>query len=1033
MKFVNLFCLLVFMVSCVSAQNNQNTANTQNRPTNQWIDFDKTYYKIKVAENGIYRVDYQNLIEQGFPTDFTDAKRLSLINEGKEIPIYVSDTVNWGEGAYLEFYGQRVDGKFDQRLFENPEDQLHPYWSQFTDTAVYFLSYAEPNSKIVDFENSLNNLPEKETHFMHTEVLHFQNFHSNGKPNTQIHYLRLESFPEESRPLNSYFANYSAGEGWVGNLFASDNPIADNFVKTSIQTPAIYYNGDMAQLTMKIVGLSSDTSDRFNHLLEVNLNDQLIVQDQYKGYTTQKYTIDLPLGRLSAPETYIESKALHPELIDRQAISYIEVKYPRAYNFDGVDHLSFTINHKEAGNYLEFENLKADETYFLYDIPHLIKTKLTYHSEKEVHQVYLPAHNGEQRQLILQNENQIQKVSRIGTTNFIDYSNPINQGDYIIITHPTLNKKDGAVSNYAKYRSSAEGGAFQTITVDVENLYDQYSYGIRKHPLAIKYFINEAIENWVNTPSHCLLLGKGIKNSKCRYRDNSWNNLTIDWTKNLVPTFGDSPNDQYFGAADFSPLSRIAIGRLSVDNQQDIQNYLNKVIAVEKEYYVEDCNYIEAEKWKHEIFHIGGGSSVEQQNRFNERLVEQANIAKSGMLTANTHFLLESGASDDIEGCASEDDSGSPIPPQTCITNFFEQGKRIVNFLGHASGLFWQVDIGKPEDYTYNQKYPIMIAQCNFVGDTYRYYADEDTYTMPEEWLNAKDAGATAYIGFDAIFEMHYAANLVDALYEQMFKINPELTLGEQVNAAILSYYNANDSISQHACDKMIFSGDPALKYTTQTKPEIKITEDHVSFTVEQINDFYYDVELNFDFSSVNLAATESVPYAIVLTTGNTETVVEENLLRVGERGYFKKEFTLLPDEEHTFRIHLDPANQLDEICEYNNTFNLNTGFWMIDIENSLLSNNQIKASPNPFSSETIFHISLSQTLISQNHYLSISNLSGQKVHLIKLAKGIAEQSVNWHGQDAKGNRLAAGVYWYQLKNADSQIVSLPQKIVLIR
>jgi len=412
MKIVTSIWLMFFIVSSASAQNIINTQNTH-PATNQWIDFNKTYYKIKVVEDGIYRVDYQTLIDQGFSTDFTDAKRLSIINEGNEVPIYISDSENWSEGTYLEFYGKKLDGKFDQRLFENVEDQLHPYWSQFTDTAVYFLSYTEPGKKIIDLGNQLDNLPEKETYFKHTAVLHFHNSHFNGEPDTYIQFLPLESYPGESKKLLSHFASYGVGEGWIGNLFASNNQISDNYVSTSIHTPAVFDKGDSAHLTMKVVGLSRDTSDLFNHYLQVSLNNKLIVEDLYKDYAIQKYTVDLTLNQLSSPETYIECKAIHPELIDRQAMSYVDIEYPRSYDFDGINHFSFTINHKDEGNYLEFENLNEEETYFLYDLTHLIKIRLKYNSEKQIHQAYLPARSSEQRQLILQNENQIQIINTI--------------------------------------------------------------------------------------------------------------------------------------------------------------------------------------------------------------------------------------------------------------------------------------------------------------------------------------------------------------------------------------------------------------------------------------------------------------------------------------------------------------------------------------------------------------------------------------------------------------------------------------------
>lgn len=666
-------------------------------------------------------------------------------------------------------------------------------------------------------------------------------------------------------------------------------------------------------------------------------------------------------------------------------------------------------------------------TFYLYDITHLIKIKLQYDVDRGVHKVYLPEANAGQRKLVLQNESELKEVSEVKQTNFINYSDQINQGDYIIITHPSLTGKDNAVDNYTNYRSSIEGGNYNPVVINVEDLYDQYSYGIRKHPLAIKYFLNEAIENWDNTPTHCLLLGKAIKNSKCR-------TTPFNWAKNLVPSFGDSPNDQYFGAKDFTPLSRLAIGRLSIDNEQAIQHYLNKVIAVEENNITDACKYIEEAQWKHQMFHISGGQEGKQSELFAERLRHQANIAQNGELTANTKFLLKSEQDLSSNECLISNYYDAPIvlPSEECIGNILNNGSRIMNFLGHSSGLLWEVDVNPPEDYTYNEKYPIIISQSNFNSDVYKSFADNNQLSMPEAWLNANESGATAFIGFYFIYDMLYAADIIDGLYDEIFKFKPNATLGEQINATIHKHYDADDIITKHAVDHLIFSGDPALKYYLNTKPEVAITEDNIDLTVNPISDFYYSVDLVFDFNSLNIAAIDSIPYNILLIAGETETEVSSHWLKPGEQGFFKGEFTLQPNQSHLFQIQLDATNQFDEICEYNNIYKFRAGEW-VGINNDLLAGNTISNHPNPFSEQTTFDITLSQTVVQQDNYLNISNLNGQLVHQIKLDKGLAEQVLSWNGTDVKGNLLPAGVYWYQLKSDDSQIMSLPKKVVLVR
>ena len=75
----------------------------------------------------------------------------------------------------------------------------------------------------------------------------------------------------------------------------------------------------------------------------------------------------------------------------------------------------------------------------------------------------------------------INTISGLKARNFIDYSKAANQGNYIIITNPILYTSDDGhnyVEDYRQYRSSAAGGSFKAITVDVHELTDQFSFGI---------------------------------------------------------------------------------------------------------------------------------------------------------------------------------------------------------------------------------------------------------------------------------------------------------------------------------------------------------------------------------------------------------------------------------------------------------------------------------------------------------------------------------------------------------------------------
>src|SRR6478736_4911833 len=128
MKKIRLSVFLLFIVSSLSAQFN-----------NEWIDYSKTYYKIKTASNGIYRISKQTLDAAGLGN--TQAQAFQLWHNGIQVALFTSAASGLlPDDGYIEFYGEKNDGKVDKGLYRNPAYQLTDKISLFTDTAIYFLT-----------------------------------------------------------------------------------------------------------------------------------------------------------------------------------------------------------------------------------------------------------------------------------------------------------------------------------------------------------------------------------------------------------------------------------------------------------------------------------------------------------------------------------------------------------------------------------------------------------------------------------------------------------------------------------------------------------------------------------------------------------------------------------------------------------------------------------------------------------------------------------------------------------------------------
>ena len=87
------------------------------------------------------------------------------------------------------------------------------------------------------------------------------------------------------------------------------------------------------------------------------------------------------------------------------------------------------------------------------------------------------------------------------------FLNPFDLGTdsaYVIISHSKLRTQS---QQYANYRSSTQN----VVLIDIEDLYDQFAFGVRKHPLSIKNFMDFAISNWLSPPKYLFILGKSIE------------------------------------------------------------------------------------------------------------------------------------------------------------------------------------------------------------------------------------------------------------------------------------------------------------------------------------------------------------------------------------------------------------------------------------------------------------------------------------------------------------------------------------------
>ena len=143
--------------------------------------------------------------------------------------------------------------------------------------------------------------------------------------------------------------------------------------------------------------------------------------------------------------------------------------------------------------------------------------------------------------------------------------------DVVMITHGSLRPALEPLVGLRKQQG------YQVAVVDVEDLYDEYSYG-QKTPQAIQEFI-AGTRNWKVQPRWVLLVGDASSDGK-NYLGLGENDLVptrLVWTK----TF-ETASDDWLGDVNGDGLAEVALGRLPVRTLQQAQTVSNKIVSYER-------------------------------------------------------------------------------------------------------------------------------------------------------------------------------------------------------------------------------------------------------------------------------------------------------------------------------------------------------------------------------------------------------------------------------------------------------------------
>ncbi|PIY02363.1 MAG: hypothetical protein COZ21_14555, partial [Bacteroidetes bacterium CG_4_10_14_3_um_filter_31_20] len=470
------------------------------------------------------------------------------------------------------FYAKGNDGWLDSLLFEPYSDITNPYYSLYTDTAYYYLTsnYLLSGNKRVTVET--------DTDFSNPSYQTITNCIVDVlEQNPQYYY------GAENGPL------YLKGEGWFDVSFG----IGQTVTKT-LSTP-----GFVSGIEPTKVNLSFATKSHYGHHLNVKMNNQTIYDTIFWGLTSKKTTYTTT-GNLTSTTIFdLSSIDDINATTDNIELAYIYLTYPRNFIFNGIYKQNFRIKDSNGSKTLLQIEQFLNNNVVLWDLTNHRRIPMVYQNSKL--NAIVP-NSGNEKECYIISEDSVKYIPKLEKKNFVNYlPTVINTTDYVIITNNLLWTGATAYKDYRNLNNKYSANCY-----DVEQLYDQFSYGIKKHPLAIKNFLK-----YISTPSnsndslikYVFLIGKGIHSGTWSYWE-SFRKNTANFEACLVPSYGNPSSDNMLTTKILTNnnTNEIPIGRIAATNNNEVNIYLDKVIQHEN---------ASAAEWMKRVIHFGGGNTTE--------------------------------------------------------------------------------------------------------------------------------------------------------------------------------------------------------------------------------------------------------------------------------------------------------------------------------------------------------------------------------------------------------------------------------------
>ena len=843
-----------------------------------WINRSGPSVKFFIRKDEVYKITKAWLESAGINTATVDPATVKLFRKGKEVsllPVNL-DAGAFTDSSYFLFYGYRNYTEDGYRHLPVRLDDPYPeYLDRYSDSTAYWLFFGTGKGKRYN-EATFNHPLPLDTLTWSRELLHHEEDRSLEFLSTNTERLVLPDWTSE--------------DTWIEDWLNPGQSLAFPFEIDNLNPAA------PARLLVKVASYQGRRDIRPNHRVRVSINDGPALDSSTFNLGEQVLISTLvPAGMLrnGIDSMRLESINVQETGHSRVVFDWFDVEYPR-YLVARDNRISVTVDDAIAGTPM----IVSIDSFTTTDILILrldanggaVLAPLSVSGTNPYRLLFVDTLRRNARYLVrpVHDLNEPPPGTR---TIVADLRNPSQQAEYLAVTTRAFH---AAVENYTEFIRREY--RVTTRVVDVEDIYDNYSFGIF-NPESIKLFMRDVLRSWKDTPPRWLFL---VGDANYNYK-----NTLGKFSANYVPSYGFPVSDSWFVSFDSLALyPRLAVGRLPVASSAGIITYKAKHEAYLRQ---------PVDLWNKTTLHMTGGDYNEP-----ESVLQGYRLINNRVIN---HLVLPdplAGRATHLYKTADPPSNFGPFPEEF-VKQTIDEGGIIVSYVGHSATRYW--DNGITDAAEVRNRYGRYGLVTDF-GCASGRFAEPDVQPFSEDFVLPLENHAICYIGNTAFGFISAGAELHYRFYEALIRNRSE-SIGEahaDGKRELLRTLGVTPSTRVEIQINTLV-GDPIVKLTLPEKPNPVVRDEWIIPATEIFTDGMDSLRFAIAVANFGLRTDDSLRVLITDYRQGKEAYTLSRMIALPR--LVDTVHVAVPVEreagERRLEIRLDPDRRLDEISEDDN------------------------------------------------------------------------------------------------------------------